>query len=336
MPTIINHSLDWPRSEYEDVLLVPMYVVTGITTLSFILTTIYRLLWWDHTWPHLQTMKRIDQKIITYAFHNFFEVLEGREKFEKIMDANKNLKEIQSQTFADEVDAGEAEKTIQSVRSTIKVNKANILKNKHAINMLSMYSHTILLLVFTSFWDIFIIEETFGCDEHRDCYVGDNNQTPISNCDLINPRNTSVICYRLLFDSVNGLASVGGITFVAIGGFGLMSYVVLLVQDTVKSHCIRIILGIIIFVLQYTVIFANLGYFIYLQISRRRLHQAYQVSYAVQACICFVAAFICITTPWVIIVWSWIMTRHQQVRLLKHVRSHTESVSSQKDLDEKV
>ena len=136
MSAIINHSHDWQRSQYEDVLLIPIYVVTGITILSFIITTIYRLLWWDHKWPHFQTMKKIDQKIITYAFHNFFEVLEGREKFEKIMDTNKNLKEIQSQTFADEVDAGEVEKSIQNVRSTIKINKANILKNKHAINML--------------------------------------------------------------------------------------------------------------------------------------------------------------------------------------------------------
>ena len=110
-----------------------------------------------------------------------------------------------------------------------------------------------------------------------------------------------MICYQLIFDSINGLANIGGITFVAIGGFGLMSYVVLLVQDAVQSHCIRVILSIIIFVLQYKIIFTNMGYFIYLHIMRRRIHQAYQVSYVVQACTCFVAAFICITTPWVII-----------------------------------
>ena len=336
MTTIINHSLDWPRSRYEDVLLLPMYAVTGITTLSFIITTFIRLLWWDRKWPCFQTMRKIDQKIVSYAFHNFFEVLEGRENFEHIMDTNRNLKEMQLQTFADEVDAGEAEKSIQNVSSSIKVNRNNILKNKHAINMLSMYSHTIILLIFTSFWDTFIIEETFGCDEHRDCYIGDNSEDPISNCDLINPTNTSVICYRLIFDSVTGLASIGGITFVAIGGFGLMSYVVLLVQDAVHNHCIRVILSIIIFVVQYTVIFAYLGYLIYIHILSRRLHQAYQVSYVVQACTCFVAAFICITTPWVIIVWSWIMTRYQQARLLKHVRSHTESVSSPKNRKGKV
>ena len=74
--------------------------------------------------------------------------------------------------------------------------------------MLSMYTRTIILLIFTSFWDTFIIEETFGCDEHRDCYVGDNSEDPISNCDLINPTNTSVIFYWLIFDSINGLASV--------------------------------------------------------------------------------------------------------------------------------
>ena len=168
--------------------------------------------------------------------------------------------------------------------------------------MLSMYSHTIILLIFTSFWDTFIIEETFGCDEHRDCYVGDKSEYQISNCALINPTNTSVICYRLLFDSISGLASIGGIMFVAIGGFGLMSYVVLLVQNTVHNHCMRVILSTIIFVLQYTILFANLGYFIYLQILRSRLHQAYQVSYVVQVFVSLIAAFICITTPWVIIV----------------------------------
>ena len=110
MTTIINHSLDWSRSQYEDVLLIPMYVVIGITTLSFIITTIYRLLWWDHQWPHFQTMRKVDQKIISYIFHDFFIVLEKRENFEHIMDTNRNLKQIQSQTFADEVDAGEAEK----------------------------------------------------------------------------------------------------------------------------------------------------------------------------------------------------------------------------------
>ena len=147
--------------------------------------------------------------------------------------------------------------------------------------MLSMYSHDIILLIFTSFWDIFIIEETFGCDEHRDCYIGDNSQDPIGNCALISAPNTSVICYRLLFNSVTDLPDVGGITFVAIGGFGLISFVVLLVQDAVHNHWIRVILSIIVFVLQYTIIFAYLGYFIYHSIWRHRLHQAYQVSYVV-------------------------------------------------------
>ena len=51
-------------------------------------------------------MKKIDQKIVSYVFDNFFVVLEGRD-FQKIMDTNKNLKEIQLQTFADEVEHSE-------------------------------------------------------------------------------------------------------------------------------------------------------------------------------------------------------------------------------------
>ena len=171
----------------------------------------------------------------------------------------------------------------------------------------------------------------FGCDEHRDCYVGDNSEDPIRDCDLINPKNTSVICYRLLFDSINGLTSVGGITFLAIGGFGMMSYLVLLVQDAVERHCIRVFLSIIVFVLQYTLLFANLGYFIYFHVMKSRLHQAYQISYIVQACITFIAAFICVTTPWIIIVWSWILVRAQQAHILESVPDQPEPVSTKKE-----
>lgn len=82
MSPVINHSLDWPRSQYENILLVPIYVATGITILVLIINILIRLIWWNRRWQYLQTMKRIDQKIISYAFHNFFEVLEGREAYE--------------------------------------------------------------------------------------------------------------------------------------------------------------------------------------------------------------------------------------------------------------
>ena len=107
--------------------------------------------------------------------------------------------------------------------------------------MLNMYIYLIVLLVFTSFWDAYTIEETFGCDKHHDCYVGDNSEDPIRVCDLINLKNTSVICYRLKFDIITAWpcmhANIGSITFVAIGGFGL---IVLLVHARYSSKPLHV------------------------------------------------------------------------------------------------
>ena len=197
MSTTFDHSLDWPRSHYESILLIPIYVAAGLSVLTYTATTCIRLLWWNFKSHFVELLKAIDQKVISYVLDGFFGVLEGREDTEHTTDIDMSLKEIQLQAFTDEADARKAEETIRSTRSSVKINTMNILKSKHAINILALYFNTVVLLIFILFWDIFNIETTFGCDYHRDCYVGDSDQDPILDCDLINPRNTSVVCYRL-------------------------------------------------------------------------------------------------------------------------------------------
>ena len=325
MSETIDYSLEWPRSHYESILLIPIYVAVGLSVLSYTSTMCIRLLWWNSKWHFVEQLKKIDHKLISYALDGFFGVLEDREDIEHITDTDMSLKEIHLQTTTDEIDARKAEETIRSTRSSVKINRINILNSKHAINILALYFHVIVLLAFVSFWDTFILETTFGCDYPRDCYVGITGQDPILDCDLINPKNTSVVCYRLLFDSVNGIANVGGTTFVAIGGLGLMSHLVLLVQDSSKSQWVRAILSTIILVVQYTLFFADLAYLIYFHILIRSAHQPYRVTSIVQTTTTFIAAFICITSPWVLIVWAWNKNRNQQNRLLIHIQTQRKS-----------
>ena len=308
-----------------------MYVAAGLSVLSYTATTCIRLLWWNSKWHFVELLKKIDHKLISYALDGFFGVLEDREDIEHITDTDMSLKEIQLQTTTDEVDARKVEETIRSTRSSVKINRINILKSRHAINILVLYFHVIVLLIFISFWDIFIIETTFGCDYHRDCYVGDSDQDPILDCDLINPRNTSVICYRLQFDSVNGIANIGGTTFVAIGGLGLMTHLVLLVQDSSNSHWVRVILSTIVIVVQYTAFFADLAYLIYFQVLITNAHQASRITSIVQTTTTFIAAFICITNPWVLVIWAWNKNRNQQNRLLIRIQTKRQITMDEKD-----
>jgi len=121
MSTAFDYSLDWPRSRYENILLIPMYVATGLSLLSLTISTCIRFLWWNSKWHLIETLIKIDQKIISYVLDDFLEVLDEREEFEHTTDTDKCLKEIESQAFTDEVDVGKAEETIRTTRSNVKI-----------------------------------------------------------------------------------------------------------------------------------------------------------------------------------------------------------------------
>ena len=71
---------------------------------------------------------------------------------------------------------------------------------------------------FITFWVIFLVEESFGCDPRLDCFPRqDNNSellshTPIQNCsDYDLTDNVTIICYRFAFRYAEGFGVAGGI-----------------------------------------------------------------------------------------------------------------------------
>ena len=309
MSTRFDYSLDWPRNQYENILLIPMYMATGLSLLLLTATMCIRLLWWNSKWHFIETLIKFDHKIISYALDGFFGVLDGRENIEHTTDT-----EIQLQTFTDETDGRKVEGIIQSTPPSVKINTVNILKSKHAVNILTLYFNVVVVLMFTTFWNSFILEVTFGCNRDLDCYAGNTGQDPIPDCDLINPKNTSVVCYRLKFDIVNAIGNIGGTTFVALGGFGLMTHLVLLAQDSSPRLWVRVIWSTIILVVQYTLFFAYVANFIYFHISIRSAHQLYRITSIVNTVTTFIAAFTCITSPWVLVLWACNKARNRAAK----------------------
>ena len=74
-------------------------------------------------------------------------------------------------------------------------------------------------LATTTFWVVFLIEETFACDPGLDCFPftddGDRIQDrPIVNCsDFESADNITIICYRFAFHYAEGFGAAGGVTF---------------------------------------------------------------------------------------------------------------------------
>jgi len=86
------------------------------------------------------------------------------------------------------------------------------------INHLFPKAVSIWICAFTTFWIIFLVEETFGCDPRLDCFpIQDNNSellshTPIQNCsdyDLID--NVTIVCYSFVFRYAEGVGAAGGV-----------------------------------------------------------------------------------------------------------------------------
>ena len=86
------------------------------------------------------------------------------------------------------------------------------------INLFFPFAVGIWMCACVTFWVIFLVEETFGCDPGLDCFPRqDNNSellshTPIQNCsdyDLID--NVTIVCYSFVFRYAEGVGAAGGV-----------------------------------------------------------------------------------------------------------------------------
>ena len=103
--------------------------------------------------------------------------------------------------------------------------------------MLHYLSFLIVLNLCTVFWDIFLLEESYICDDIAiDCFISrlgaktmENISTfqLVTNCSLYHNLDVEFICYRFSFSVGLGLAAVGGLFSVLNGIVKVISVVAL-------------------------------------------------------------------------------------------------------------
>ena len=78
-----------------------------------------------------------------------------------------------------------------------------------------------IALAITSFWIVFLIEETFACDNGLDCFPFSEDghrlqDQPIGNCsDYESLTNITITCYRFSFLYAQGFGATGGVLLFA-------------------------------------------------------------------------------------------------------------------------
>lgn len=91
------------------------------------------------------------------------------------------------------------------------------------IHLLFVLTALVFVCTCATFWDTFLVEESFGCNPGLDCFPLRENDlqtlsyTPIQSCsdyELID--NVTIVCYRFVFKYAEGFGDAGGILFLAI------------------------------------------------------------------------------------------------------------------------
>ncbi len=121
----------------------------------------------------------------------------------------------------------------ESVKRTKKGDKTCYMLFGHSVSekilyYLGIFCFSIWLSVFGTFWAVFLIDESFGCDERLDCFPFNTSSNasnttngliqdyPIDNCaDFILDDNVEIHCYRFVLNYAEALGTAGGVLIIA-------------------------------------------------------------------------------------------------------------------------
>ena len=106
------------------------------------------------------------------------------------------------------------------------------------IQFLFVVSLTIIGMGFVLFWNIFIAEQIYGCDNEYDCFVFQTEYSPpelITNCTDFKDNNIAFsICFKLVFKFSEGIGDSGGFLFAMQVLVNLLIYVTIRIR---KMKC---------------------------------------------------------------------------------------------------
>lgn len=77
---------------------------------------------------------------------------------------------------------------------------------------LSFLGFTFILYAIIIFWDLFLLEESYMCDDSIDCFDFNDTDIAVTDCSLYEGREKyAVVCYKFVFSFGTALAAFGGL-----------------------------------------------------------------------------------------------------------------------------
>ena len=258
-------------TKFNDIHLVPVYVIIGACYLLIIFITLLRLLLWKKEWSCARRFREADRKMIAYMLEGLMNMLHHREGIRMLESEIEATHMEHPADIEDEYKISGKGTHIQFMQwedSSAEpchkemINTNEILRSKWAMTILSFYIGTVTTLALVVFWDVFIINEKYQCDDAFDCFYP--NGTFIDQyCFCLSEIDfDSAKCYQLSLDFPKTIAEVAGILFLAFNGFAFLMFLKLLVADGIVSQCLRILAYTSLAVIEYIVVFAIIGAFV--------------------------------------------------------------------------
>ena len=291
---------------YNNLLLVPIYIIVAVCYTVTIILALLRLVLWTKEWKFAKKFREADRKMIAYMLEGFFNMLHHREGIREL----ENEVDVAHVTYTAKEEIVMNEKSsastpdgsvIISASTFIDINE--ILRSKMAVTILSWYVANVTSLALVVFWDVFIINETHGCNDEFDCFYP--NGSYISQyCRCLSDIEDSIkiLCYEVSLEFPKAIAEVAGILFLAFNGFAFLMFLKLLVADGFASQCHRILIYLLLGVGEYCVVFGIIGAFI---ARRVILEKEESKNLIIQEVLISFAMIIGVTTTWIMLLWAF-------------------------------
>ena len=297
---------------YQDLLLVPIYIIVAICYLITILISVLRLVLWKREWNFARKFREADRKMIAYMLETFFNMLHHREGIRELEDGSKTIQlhstgeNIQMKELPLHANdggvptTGKLDDNVEISHSTV-IDTDEILRSQLAMNILSWYVANIASLALVVFWDVFILEETHGCNDELECFF--KNQTYINlycSC-LTSEDQYRALCYDVTLEFPTAIAEVAGILFLAFNGFSFLMFLKLLIADGIASRCLKIVLYLSLAAIEYAIALGIIGAFVARAVL---LQKEDSTNTIIEEVLISIALIMGVTTPWIMLLWA--------------------------------
>ena len=342
----IKPYLQWQKSSYDALFLVPIYVIVSSTYFATVVLSIIRLVSWKREWKAIIKLKEADRKVIAYMLETFFNMLHHREGIQNLNPPKVPKEpgvELQEKSIDIDksrgTDTSTSDKEYEIVHSTSPghvITAEHILSSKWAITLLSWYVASVASLALVVFWNHFIVEQITKSrlieSNHADCYIleSDGSYTLVNVSDpLVLASGAQLefdICYSLSLDFSKSIAEVAGILFLASNGFAFLTFLMLIVVDGIETRLHRIMSYVALAAVEY----GTIGLVLY-AFGVRYLLQGEEdsLNLTIEEFLIGFALVMGATTPWLLLLWAskrWIRKRDRAIHSTAEASNRIRSV----------